>query len=621
MTTTNWKWAALIVVLAGACSYEPAFDLTCSEEGAREGDRICTGGVWIATPGAADMDMATSPDVTTTPDTSVDAPNCVPESNAELCARLGLTCEGVTATDNCGDTRTADCGTCTGQQSCGGGGTPNVCACADQTDIEFCAANAKTCDPFTSVDACGDMRTVNCGTCEGVETCAPDNTCTCDTVAACAALNANCGMVDVTGMCAGTTMITCGSCDAQAMCDMGTNLCACNDGYTGTGVTCADIDECGTATDNCDANARCTNTPGSFTCTCNSGYMGNGTTCTPVAGLVKAVETVQITMDDDVATGTLPNPVVRANSVPFVTMRLDDTGVQGNRVAVEAYLSADDEVTIARDNTAGVVTARAYVVEFDPAFATVQSGTFSFNNTSHSETLATAVNPTKSFVVFYYQRDNGESNREDLFIVGDLNAGGTAIDFAREANSGAVDGHYWVVESVTTAFSVQHVTGTLDNIATNLPLSSVTTAKSFLLYSYSSDQAASAADRSQVNCGLTASTNVTCRRASVNDTIPDLRVQVISLTGSEFVQRGEAMIAGNTANQSITLGAAVDRTAMAFGGQIGIPGVVWHQSSTDSETPGGFFTQTLTSGGASIDLVRGNPNGDGTRVEWQVIDW
>ena len=44
--------------------------------------------------------------------------------------------------------------------------------------------------------------------------------------------------------------------------------------------TVSDIDECADATtNNCDSNAMCTNTPGSFTCTCNQGYTGNGTTC------------------------------------------------------------------------------------------------------------------------------------------------------------------------------------------------------------------------------------------------------------------------------------------------------------------------------------------------------
>ena len=45
-------------------------------------------------------------------------------------------------------------------------------------------------------------------------------------------------------------------------------------------LTPVDFDECADATtNNCDSNANCTNTPGSFTCTCNQGYTGNGLIC------------------------------------------------------------------------------------------------------------------------------------------------------------------------------------------------------------------------------------------------------------------------------------------------------------------------------------------------------
>ena len=41
-----------------------------------------------------------------------------------------------------------------------------------------------------------------------------------------------------------------------------------------------DIDECASDDlNNCDDNASCSNTEGSFSCTCNIGFTGNGVTC------------------------------------------------------------------------------------------------------------------------------------------------------------------------------------------------------------------------------------------------------------------------------------------------------------------------------------------------------
>jgi len=74
------------------------------------------------------------------------------------------------------------------------------------------------------------------------------------------------------------------TCDINAICEEGVGAeftCRCNSGYDGDGYDCDEINECEDELHDCDDNSVCENTEGSFTCNCNPGFSknANGRTC------------------------------------------------------------------------------------------------------------------------------------------------------------------------------------------------------------------------------------------------------------------------------------------------------------------------------------------------------
>jgi hypothetical protein len=173
------------------------------------------------------------------------APNC---DDGNPCT--DDSCDATTGCVNSNNTASCDDGNaCTLVDTCGGGtcngNNPVVCSASDQCHV------AGTCDASTG--ACSNPTIADGTSCSDGNACTDADTCQAGTC--------NAG----------------GGCDGQATC--GTNGCACNLGYEGTGFACHAVDFCGLNLDNCDANATCQNVPGSFTCTCNGGFYGNGTSC------------------------------------------------------------------------------------------------------------------------------------------------------------------------------------------------------------------------------------------------------------------------------------------------------------------------------------------------------
>ena len=70
------------------------------------------------------------------------------------------------------------------------------------------------------------------------------------------------------------------SCPENQKCISPTTLgCECKTGYAkNLADNCSDIDECSEDND-CDVNAVCSNTEGSYNCNCKTGFVGNGKSC------------------------------------------------------------------------------------------------------------------------------------------------------------------------------------------------------------------------------------------------------------------------------------------------------------------------------------------------------
>src|SRR5262245_28921159 len=93
--------------------------------------------------------FGSSTSVTPTPDGG-----CVPETTAEVCARLGKNCGSLFAQDRCGGGGLVSCGVCAAPDACGGAGVPNQCGhtCIPETDQVLCQKASRNCESLTVTD-------------------------------------------------------------------------------------------------------------------------------------------------------------------------------------------------------------------------------------------------------------------------------------------------------------------------------------------------------------------------------------------------------------------------------------------------------------------------------------
>jgi hypothetical protein len=174
-------------------------------------------------------------------------PTCTPRT----CASVNANCGPIG--DGCGGV--LNCGTCTPPQTCGGGGTPNVCGggCTPMT----CGAQGLSCGP--AGDGCGNV--IQCGNCTPPQTCGGGGTpgvcgapnCT---KLSCVQQNIQCGPAG--DGCGG--LLQCGTCVSPATCGGGgqPGVCGVSDSGSCAVQSCqAQNIQCGPAGDGCGGLLQC----------------------------------------------------------------------------------------------------------------------------------------------------------------------------------------------------------------------------------------------------------------------------------------------------------------------------------------------------------------------------
>ena len=188
-------------------------------------------------------------------------PTCTTDANCAAGRRcVGGICVACVADSECNDGNVCTADSCQPALGCRNPAVPDNTPCLDNTvcdGAESCQGGHCTAGtPLTCDDGLF---------CNGAESCDPITGCHAGTPPA----------IDDGIAC---TMDSCN--EALDRVDHIPNDALCGSGFRcDPAAGCVNIDECATGTANCDPNATCHDTIGSFTCTCNTFYEGDGHTC------------------------------------------------------------------------------------------------------------------------------------------------------------------------------------------------------------------------------------------------------------------------------------------------------------------------------------------------------
>jgi hypothetical protein len=305
------------------------------------------------------------------------------------------------------------------------------------------------------------------------------------------------------------------------------------------------------------------------------------------------------------------------NVVPFVTMRISSTAPNWNYFLPDVYFNSTGIIVNRTGGTGTVIDIIVTVVQFDPNSVKVQSGTFSLVSGSNTSNISSAVDLSRSALIFYYTSNASNTIYNSNSVMGNISAV-NKLNFTVASAVGTKSGHWYVFESLDGGFSVQHtdLNFASNTVSTTGSISFITTSKTFLIASYITSEANDDPRDGSLYVELTDSTTITGTRLGSPVATLNATVYAITFSGSQNVQRGYFSYAAGVSTASANpLTFNLDKS-MAWN-----PVLTGRMadSSTTTAIESSFQLLNLTSS-TTIDGSRLETAGAAGGT-WEIIDW
>ena len=245
---------------------------------------------------------------------------------------------------------------------------------------------------------------------------------------------------------------------------------------------------------------------------------------------------------------------------------------------------------------------------------TVQSGTVQSAGNGSVTAAITAVDRSKSFLVFSTRHS---LDRPVVAVRGRIAANGASVEFVRETDETSTVDIAWYVVTYPCGVIVQHGEATGSPVTTDVALDPITaTDQAFVLFSKSAEWFDGAwSDDDPTVAEITSTTNLQFRHAGV-DTAHRIFWQVVEFTdpATISVQRGATSIVGTDLISTVTLPTAVD-TTRAF------PLVSFRMNDGTISNVGAHMIGARLTGPSTLVIERSTAGtNDIIEILWEVVE-